>query len=111
MVYCPYSFHFKVNGGLKTDELVLQEFQGVVTLEGDKELVSDANKVPLRTREVLSSCHALVFVDNKLVSCVEQADNLALTLSSCHALLFVDNKLVSCVEQADNLALTWTCEA
>jgi len=36
-------------------------------LEGDDELISDANKLPLRTQEVLSSCHALVFVDNKLV--------------------------------------------
>lgn len=62
-------------GGLKTDKLEFQEFQGVVTLEGEEELVSDANKVPLRTQEVLSSCHALVFVDNKLVSYVEQDTN------------------------------------
>lgn len=63
--------YVKSIGDLKTDELVLQEFQGVVTLEGEEELISDANKVPLRTQEVLSSCHALVFVDNKLVSCVQ----------------------------------------
>ncbi|EMS47412.1 putative cation-transporting ATPase [Triticum urartu] len=44
-----------------------KEFQGVVTLESDAELISDANKLPLRIQEVLSSCHALVFVDNKLV--------------------------------------------
>lgn len=48
---------------------VFQEFQGIVILEGDDELISDANKLPLRTQEVLSSCHALVFVDNKLVRC------------------------------------------
>ena len=49
---------------------VFQEFQGIVTLEGDDELISDANKLPLRTQEVLSSCHALVFVDNKLVGAI-----------------------------------------
>jgi manganese-transporting P-type ATPase len=77
MIWYIVLIHFilKQIGGLKTDELVPQEFQGVVTLEGDEELVSDANKVPLRTQEVLSSCHALVFVDNKLVSCVDQANN------------------------------------
>ncbi|KAL6610003.1 hypothetical protein ACP70R_039972 [Stipagrostis hirtigluma subsp. patula] len=55
---------FDKTGTLTSDDM---EFQGVVTLEGDEELISDANKVPLRTQEVLSSCHALVFVDNKLV--------------------------------------------
>jgi manganese-transporting P-type ATPase len=34
--------------------LVFQEFQGIVTSEGD-DLISDANKLPLRTQEVLSS--------------------------------------------------------
>jgi manganese-transporting P-type ATPase len=53
--------------------LVFQEFQGIVTSEGD-DLISDANKLPLRTQEVLSSCHALVFVDNKLV-CVLKLSN------------------------------------
>ncbi|KAK3138820.1 hypothetical protein QOZ80_5AG0373800 [Eleusine coracana subsp. coracana] len=55
---------FDKTGTLTSDDM---EFQGVVTLEGEEELISDANKVPLRTQEVLSSCHALVFVDNKLV--------------------------------------------
>ncbi|PWZ36556.1 putative manganese-transporting ATPase PDR2 [Zea mays] len=49
-------------GTLTSDDM---EFQGIVTSEGD-DLISDANKLPLRTQEVLSSCHALVFVDNKL---------------------------------------------
>jgi cation-transporting ATPase 13A1 len=40
-------------------------------LEGDEELISDANKLPIRIQEVLSSCHALVFVDNKLVRGVQ----------------------------------------
>uniref|UniRef100_A0A0E0L2C5 Cation-transporting ATPase n=2 Tax=Oryza punctata TaxID=4537 RepID=A0A0E0L2C5_ORYPU len=55
---------FDKTGTLTSDDM---EFQGVVTLEGDEELITDANKLPLRTQEVLSSCHALVFVDNKLV--------------------------------------------
>ncbi|CAD6341162.1 unnamed protein product, partial [Miscanthus lutarioriparius] len=55
---------FDKTGTLTSDDM---EFQGIVTLEGDDELISDANKLPLRTQEVLSSCHALVFVDNKLV--------------------------------------------
>ncbi|CAN6346903.1 unnamed protein product [Urochloa humidicola] len=55
---------FDKTGTLTSDDM---EFQGIVTLEGDDGLISDANKLPLRTQEVLSSCHALVFVDNKLV--------------------------------------------
>ena len=31
------------------------------------DLESDMTKVPARTLEILASCHALVFVDNKLV--------------------------------------------
>jgi cation-transporting ATPase 13A1 len=31
------------------------------------DLESDMTKVPVRTAEILASCHALVFVDNKLV--------------------------------------------
>ncbi|AQK85838.1 putative manganese-transporting ATPase PDR2 [Zea mays] len=54
---------FDKTGTLTSDDM---EFQGIVTSEGD-DLISDANKLPLRTQEVLSSCHALVFVDNKLV--------------------------------------------
>ena len=63
----PYLSQYK--GGSKLTNPNFQEFQGIVTLEGDDELISDANKLPLRTQEVLSSCHALVFVDNKLVRC------------------------------------------
>jgi len=63
----PYVSQYK--GGSKLTNPNFQEFQGIVTLEGDDELISDANKLPLRTQEVLSSCHALVFVDNKLVRC------------------------------------------
>uniref|UniRef100_A0ACD5THA0 Uncharacterized protein n=2 Tax=Avena sativa TaxID=4498 RepID=A0ACD5THA0_AVESA len=55
---------FDKTGTLTSDDM---EFQGVVSLEGDDELISDANKLPLRIQEALSSCHALVFVDNKLV--------------------------------------------
>ncbi|EEC79200.1 hypothetical protein OsI_19908 [Oryza sativa Indica Group] len=55
---------FDKTGTLTSDDM---EFQGVVSLEDDEELITDANKLPLRTQEVLSSCHALVFVDNKLV--------------------------------------------
>lgn len=46
----------------------LQEFRGVGGLNGSTELESDMTSVPLRTMEILASCHALVFVDNKLVS-------------------------------------------
>lgn len=44
-----------------------QEFRGVGGLTGTMDLESDMSKVPLRTVEILASCHALVFVDNKLV--------------------------------------------
>lgn len=37
-------------------------------MAGSTELESDVNRVPARTVEILASCHALVFVDNKLVS-------------------------------------------
>ncbi|KAL4323433.1 hypothetical protein GQ457_11G011050 [Hibiscus cannabinus] len=43
------------------------EFSGVVGLNDSSELESDMTKVPSRTVEILASCHALVFVDNKLV--------------------------------------------
>ena len=44
-----------------------QEFRGVVGLTESADLESDMTKVPVRTAEILASCHALVFVDNKLV--------------------------------------------
>ncbi|CAL5420655.1 unnamed protein product [Camellia sinensis] len=44
-----------------------KEFCGVVGLTDSMELETDISKVPGRTVEILASCHALVFVDNKLV--------------------------------------------
>ena len=44
-----------------------QEFSGVVGLNSSMDLESDATKLPARTVEIMASCHALVFVDNKLV--------------------------------------------
>jgi len=44
-----------------------QEFSGVVGLADSMDLETDMSKVPARTVEILASCHALVFVDNKLV--------------------------------------------
>lgn len=46
---------------------LFQEFQGVVGLEGDATLESDSAKLPERTVQILAACHALVFVENKLV--------------------------------------------
>ena len=46
---------------------LIQEFRGVVGLTGSMDLESDMTKLPARTVEILASCHALVFVDNKLV--------------------------------------------
>jgi hypothetical protein len=36
-------------------------------LHESDELLSDATKLPERTVQALASCHALVFVENKLV--------------------------------------------
>ncbi|KAI3834857.1 hypothetical protein MKW98_015970 [Papaver atlanticum] len=55
---------FDKTGTLTSDDM---EFQGVVGLDDSEDLVSDMTKVPLRTVEILAACHALVFVDNKLV--------------------------------------------
>ncbi|XP_020534686.1 probable manganese-transporting ATPase PDR2 isoform X2 [Jatropha curcas] len=55
---------FDKTGTLTSDDM---EFRGVVGLTDDMELESDMTKVPARTMEILASCHALVFVDNKLV--------------------------------------------
>lgn len=46
---------------------MFQEFQGVAGLPGDASLESDTTNLPERTVEVLAACHALVFVENKLV--------------------------------------------
>ena len=45
----------------------LQEFSRVGGLTDREELETEMSKVPGRTQEILASCHALVFVDNKLV--------------------------------------------
>ncbi|PIA37984.1 hypothetical protein AQUCO_02900084v1 [Aquilegia coerulea] len=55
---------FDKTGTLTSDDM---EFQGVVGLSDNVDLESDMTKVPLHTLEVLSACHALVYVDNKLV--------------------------------------------
>ncbi|KAF5176630.1 Manganese-transporting atpase [Thalictrum thalictroides] len=55
---------FDKTGTLTSDDM---EFQGVVGLSDNVDLESDMAKVPLRTLEILSACHALVYVDNKLV--------------------------------------------
>ncbi|OVA12160.1 Cation-transporting P-type ATPase [Macleaya cordata] len=55
---------FDKTGTLTSDDM---EFQGMVGLTDSVDLESDMMKVPVRTVEILASCHALVFVDNKLV--------------------------------------------
>ncbi|XP_028078830.1 probable manganese-transporting ATPase PDR2 isoform X2 [Camellia sinensis] len=55
---------FDKTGTLTSDDM---EFCGVVGLTDSMELETDMSKVPGRTVEILASCHALVFVDNKLV--------------------------------------------
>lgn len=39
----------------------------MVGVDNNGDLVSDTTKLPLRTVQVLAACHALVFVENKLV--------------------------------------------
>ncbi|KAJ1386496.1 P-type ATPase [Sesbania bispinosa] len=55
---------FDKTGTLTSDDM---EFSGVVGLSGTTDLESDMSRVPVRTVEILASCHALVFVENKLV--------------------------------------------
>lgn len=55
---------FDKTGTLTSDDM---EFSGVGGLTENEELETDLSKVPGRTHEILASCHALVFVDNKLV--------------------------------------------
>ncbi|CAO2833629.1 unnamed protein product [Amaranthus hypochondriacus] len=55
---------FDKTGTLTSDDM---EFSGVVGSTESMELESDMKRVPGRTLEILASCHALVFVDNKLV--------------------------------------------
>ncbi|XP_022882180.1 probable manganese-transporting ATPase PDR2 isoform X2 [Olea europaea var. sylvestris] len=55
---------FDKTGTLTSDDM---EFSGVGGLTDSEDLETDISKLPLRTLEILASCHALVFVDNKLV--------------------------------------------
>ncbi|GFQ04580.1 probable manganese-transporting ATPase pdr2 [Phtheirospermum japonicum] len=55
---------FDKTGTLTSDDM---EFSGVGGLTDDEDLETEVSKVPDRTLEILASCHALVFVDNKLV--------------------------------------------
>ncbi|KAK1433701.1 hypothetical protein QVD17_10616 [Tagetes erecta] len=55
---------FDKTGTLTSDDM---EFSGVGGLSDDIDLETDTKKMPTRTLEILASCHALVFVDNKLV--------------------------------------------
>ncbi|KAL2896530.1 putative manganese-transporting ATPase PDR2 [Bienertia sinuspersici] len=55
---------FDKTGTLTSDDM---EFSGVVGSTESMELESDMKRVPGQTLEILASCHALVFVDNKLV--------------------------------------------
>ncbi|ONK67943.1 uncharacterized protein A4U43_C05F5470 [Asparagus officinalis] len=55
---------FDKTGTLTSDDM---EFQGVVILADDVNLESDATKLPSHSVEILAACHALVFVENKLV--------------------------------------------
>ncbi|CAA7406797.1 unnamed protein product [Spirodela intermedia] len=55
---------FDKTGTLTSDDM---EFRGVSGFKDSESLETDMSSVPSRTIEVLASCHALVFVDNKLV--------------------------------------------
>ncbi len=79
---------------------LFQEFCGVGGLTSSMELESDMSKVTLRTVEILASCHALVYVDNKLVCRCHSLDkqyevpflgtynNVSLVVCAFMALLF-----------------------
>lgn len=55
---------FDKTGTLTSDDM---EFTGVGGLTESSDLETEMTKVPTRTLEILASCHALVFVENKLV--------------------------------------------
>ncbi|CAL8997942.1 unnamed protein product [Prunus brigantina] len=55
---------FDKTGTLTSDDM---EFCGVVGSTSSTDIEPDMTKVPVRAAEILASCHALVFVDNKLV--------------------------------------------
>ncbi|KZV26399.1 hypothetical protein F511_38122 [Dorcoceras hygrometricum] len=55
---------FDKTGTLTSDDM---EFSGVGGLRDGEDLITEMSNVSDRTLEILASCHALVFVDNKLV--------------------------------------------
>uniref|UniRef100_A0A1D1XPG0 Putative cation-transporting ATPase n=2 Tax=Anthurium amnicola TaxID=1678845 RepID=A0A1D1XPG0_9ARAE len=55
---------FDKTGTLTSDDM---EFRGVAGLNDSEDLETDMTRVPSCAVEVLAACHALVFVDNKLV--------------------------------------------
>ncbi|WOL01814.1 putative manganese-transporting ATPase PDR2 [Canna indica] len=55
---------FDKTGTLTSDDM---EFQGVVGLDDNENLETDMDKLPVHTVQILAACHALVFVENKLV--------------------------------------------
>ncbi|KAL3700999.1 hypothetical protein R1sor_019021 [Riccia sorocarpa] len=55
---------FDKTGTLTSDDM---EFRGVVALNETTDLIADSTKFSSPTVQTLASCHALVFVDNKLV--------------------------------------------
>lgn len=55
---------FDKTGTLTSDDM---EFRGVGGLEESGQLITDADRLPQPTVLALAACHALVFVDNKLV--------------------------------------------
>lgn len=65
--YCTYFFFERLINRVWFPCFVPQEFSGVGGLTDNEDLETEMSKVPDRTLEILASCHALVFVDNKLV--------------------------------------------
>ncbi|KHN02623.1 Putative cation-transporting ATPase, partial [Glycine soja] len=72
-IFCTEPFRIPFAGKCWDPSLIREEFSGIVGLNGTTDLESDTSKVPLRTVEILASCHALVFVENKLV-CLSAGD-------------------------------------
>jgi len=55
---------FDKTGTLTSDDM---EFRGVVGPDGSRDLESDSTRLSVITMQILAACHALVFVDNKIV--------------------------------------------
>ncbi|RZR85779.1 hypothetical protein BHM03_00012817 [Ensete ventricosum] len=79
---------------------MFQEFQGVVGLDDTENLETDMAKLPERTAQVLAACHALVFVENKLVS-VSEARNLEREVVE-NGLTFAGFAVFSCPIRSDS---------